>query len=349
MNSRVTGIASEPGYTVIENASLAGRNTFRVPARADMLIDVHEPQRLPTIADYAVAEKTPPLVLGGGSNILFTRDWPGVMLSLSTTGIRILENEADGALIRVEAGENWNDLVHWSLAQGFIGLENLALIPGTVGAAPIQNIGAYGVEISEFVRVVEVFDWSTGIRTHRQLRLRIRVSRFDLQTRSVALSGHGRRILSAAPEQSATRLRRRSRRTRRDARGAADRADGRRSRLSPAHSKTAQSGSHRQCRQLFQESRRRDHAARDLLARNAALPTWPASDGARKLSAAWLIEASGFKGLREGDAAVSAQHALVLVNHGKASGAQIWALAQRVREGVFQRFGVALEPEPIIV
>ena len=117
------------------------------------------PQRLPTIAAYGSLKQSPPLVLGGGSNILFTRDWPGVMLSMSTTGIRILENDADGALIRFEAGENWNDVVHWSLAQGFSGLENLVLIPGTVGAAPIQNIGAYGVEIREFVHAVEAFEW----------------------------------------------------------------------------------------------------------------------------------------------------------------------------------------------
>jgi UDP-N-acetylmuramate dehydrogenase len=162
MSSRVTGIASEPGYTVIENAPLAGRNTFRVPARADMLIDVHATEALPTVAAYGSLKQSPPLVLGGGSNILFTRDWPGVMLSVSTTGIRIIENHSDEALIRFEAGENWNDAVHWSLAQGFSGLENLVLIPGTVGAAPIQNIGAYGVEIREFVHAVEAFEWRTG-------------------------------------------------------------------------------------------------------------------------------------------------------------------------------------------
>ena len=136
--------AEGTGYTIVENASLEGRNTFRVPARAEMLVDVHRTEALPAIASYA-GMKNPPMILGGGSNILFTRDWPGVLLSLSTTGIRILETDDDGSLIRVEAGENWNDVVHWSLAQGFTGLENLALIPGTTGAAPIQNIGAYGV------------------------------------------------------------------------------------------------------------------------------------------------------------------------------------------------------------
>ena len=98
--------------------------------------------------------------------MLFTRNWPGVVLSIATRGITVLESDAERARVRVEAGENWNDFVHWSVAQGFAGLENLVAIPGTVGAAPMQNIGAYGVEIREFVQRVEVWDRAEARATH---------------------------------------------------------------------------------------------------------------------------------------------------------------------------------------
>src|ERR1041385_2219962 len=135
---------SGPGYTVVENASLEGRNTFRVPARAEILVDVNKPSALAEVLAFPYLRDKELLVLGGGSNVLFTRDWPGVVLSVSAHGARIVEERGDAAPIRAEAGENWNDFVHWSLGHGFAGLENLVLIPGNVGAAPIQNIGAYG-------------------------------------------------------------------------------------------------------------------------------------------------------------------------------------------------------------
>ena len=114
-------------------------------------------------------------MLGEGSNILFTRDWPGVVLSMATRGIALVDADAGHARIRVEAGENWNDFVHWSIGQGFAGLENLVAIPGTVGAAPIQNIGAYGVEVREFVAHVEAWDRDAGaLRRALECRLRIR-------------------------------------------------------------------------------------------------------------------------------------------------------------------------------
>ncbi len=350
MSSRVTGIANEPGYTVIENAPLAGRTTFRVPARADMLIDVHDSAALPTIAAYGSLKQTPPLVLGGGSNILFTRDWPGVMLSMSTTGIRILENDADGALIRFDAGENWNDVVHWSLAQGFSGLENLVLIPGTMGAAPIQNIGAYGVEIREFVHAVEAFEWRAG----QFVRLSAADCQFDYRD-SIFKRDASRYVVTAVelrlPRRRELRLDYAGIREELAALNAgeptpvlvAEAVARLRTRKLPNPALIGNAGS-------FFKNPVVDAQIADALKRdNPSLPVWPAADGCKKLSAAWLIETSGLKGIREGDAGISAQHALVLVNHGNASGAQIWSIAQRVIETVHQRFGVKLEPEPIVI
>ena len=158
-------IAEGVGYTIVENASLEGRNTFRIPARAQLLIDVRKPEALSELFGFAMLKNGPLLVLGEGSNILFTRDWPGVVLSIASLGITLISEDKDQSRIRVEAGENWNNFVHWSLAHGYCGLENLVLIPGTVGAAPIQNIGAYGVEVAEFITSVEAWDRESGTLT----------------------------------------------------------------------------------------------------------------------------------------------------------------------------------------
>ena len=348
MSPRITGIASEPGYTIVENAPLQARNTFRVPARADMLIDVKRLEVLPELFTQA-GLKSQLLILGAGSNMLFTRDWPGVVLSLTAAGIRILEDRGDAALIRVEAGENWNDFVHWSLGRRFVGLENLALIPGTVGAAPIQNIGAYGAEVREFVHVVEVFDRDAGqfarlgnadcafayrdsVFKRTPGRYLVTAVEFLLpRTRELRLNYAGVREELAAMKIDAP-----------SAPLVAEAVSRLRLRKLPNPALIGNAGS------FFKNPVVPRELADRLRDEHPTLPAWPSGSDV-KLSAAWLIETSGFKGLREGDAGVSSQHALVLVNHGQATGAQIWALAQRVRESVNQRFGVTLEPEPVVI
>ncbi|MDR3386201.1 MAG: UDP-N-acetylmuramate dehydrogenase [Rudaea sp.] len=350
MIAHITGIASEPGYTVVENAPLQGRNTFRVPARAELLIDVSRPAALPGLFDLAALKNGKVLVLGAGSNVLFTRDWPGVVLALPALGIRLLQNRGDAALIRVEAGENWNDFVHWSLGHGFVGLENLALIPGTVGAAPIQNIGAYGVEVCEFIDTVEIFDragakftrlgnadcafaYRDSLFRRTPGRYLVTAVEFLLQrARELRLDYAGvREELAAMGIATAT------------APLVAEAVSRLRLRKLPNPAMIGNAGS------FFKNPVVKDEIAQQLRVAHPTLPLWPAASGHKKLSAAWLIEACGFKGLREGDAGVSSQHALVLVNHGHATGAQIWALAQRILQSVQSRFGIALEPEPIVI
>ena len=349
MNDRVTGIASEPGYTIVENASLEGRTTFRVPARAEMLIDIRDADAVPIVAGYAGVRNTPAFILGGGSNVLFTRNWPGVLITFSATGIRVVENRGDASIVRVTAGENWNDFVQWSLMQGFIGLENLVLIPGLTGAAPIQNIGAYGVEIREFVSAVDVFEWKTGnfvrldnadcafayrdsVFKRDPARYLVTAVEFELpRTRDLQLDYVGvREELGAMDVDVPT------------APLVAEAVCRLRTRKLPNPVLIGNAGS------FFKNPIVDEATALALLRDYPSLPTW-AAGAARKLSAAWLIDACGLKGVREGDAGVSPHHALVLVNHGRATGAQIWALAQRIVRTVYERFGVTLEPEPIIV
>src|SRR5471032_2037265 len=145
------------GYTLIENAPLANRNTLRVAARAKLLAEFRDASRLPELLDFPAIRNGRLLVLGEGSNVLFTGDFDGTVLVMATRGVQV-ESDGDSARIAVAAGERWDDFVRWTLGQGYAGLENLILIPGTVGAAPIQNIRAYGCEVAEFIESVEAWD-----------------------------------------------------------------------------------------------------------------------------------------------------------------------------------------------
>jgi len=338
------------GYTIVENASLRGRNTFGVDARAAMLVEVTKSESLAELLGYAMLKTQDVLVLGEGSNLLLTRDWPGVTLSIAARGIRVLDDDGRSARIRVEAGEHWNDFVHWSLGRGFAGLENLALIPGTAGAAPIQNIGAYGTEVREFVAEVEAWDrvdarlvrfdnaqcafaYRDSLFKRERERYVVVAVTFDLpRERELRLDYAGvREELAAMHVDTPTPA------------TVAEAVVRLRTRKLPDPARIGNAGS-------FFKNPIVDEALADALRReHPDLPGWPGGDGKTKLSAAWLIERAGFKGVRDGDAGISDRHALVLVNHGHASGAQLWALAQRVRAGVRERFGVELEAEPRVV
>ena len=149
------------GYQLAEDVSLEGRNTFRVPARAAIMADVARSEGLAELFDFAMLREGPVMMLGEGSNLLFAGDFPGVVVCIAAAKVSVLEDDGAHALVRAEAGANWNDFVGWTLARGLAGLENMALIPGTVGAAPIQNIGAYGAEVRESIETVEAFHRGT--------------------------------------------------------------------------------------------------------------------------------------------------------------------------------------------
>jgi UDP-N-acetylmuramate dehydrogenase len=252
--------------------------------------------------------------------------------------------------VRAEAGAGWDALVDWTLARGLAGLENLALIPGLVGAAPIQNIGAYGVEVAETIAVVEAWDrverralrlghedcafgyrdslfkrvperWivtAVEFRLARSAPLRLDYAGVREELEAMGVTGPGPRDVAEAVR----RLRRRK---------------------LPDPARIGNAGS------FFKNPVVAQERAAQLRASFDGLPAYPAGAGLAKLSAAWLIEHCGWKGHRDGDAGIAAQHALVLVNHGLASGAELLALARRVAASVEERFGVRLEPEPRIV
>ena len=339
------------GYNVAEDVSLAGRNTFRVPARAALMADVSRADALQELFDFALLRNGPVMVLGEGSNLLFADDFPGVVVCLAMHGVRILEDDGGHALVRAEAGLNWNDLVHWTLGRGLCGLENMALIPGTVGASPIQNIGAYGVEVRQFIETVEAFDRGTGqfkriANADCAFGYRDSVFKADLdrwviiavefrlpRERPLQLDYAGVREELAAMGVGAPR-----------ASHVAEAISRLRTRKLPNPALLGNAGS------FFKNPVLPAAQAEALAAEHPGLPVFPAGDPAlRKVSAAWLIEQAGWKGFRDGDAGIAAQHALVQVNHGHATGAQLLGLARRVAEDVQRRYGVALEPEPRII
>ena len=336
-------------YTLIADASLLHRNTLRVDARAAWLAEIHDATTIPALLAHPALRGKPPLLLGEGSNVLFAGDYDGVVVTMKTRGVEVLSEDAGAIRIRVAAGEHWDDLVRWTLAQGYAGLENLILIPGSVGAAPMQNIGAYGVEIGEFIDSVEAFD------LHEQRAARFDNRQCEFGYRDSIFKRHPDRWLITAvtlrlPRRHATRADYAGLREELERMGVtspapihiADAVVNLRTRKLPDPAVIGNAGSFFKnpvVPLVHAETLRREHPQ---------LPCWPAGGGA-KLSAAWLIDTCGFKGLRDGDAGISNRHALVLVNHGSATGNQLWSLAQRVRDSVRARFDIILEPEPRII
>jgi UDP-N-acetylmuramate dehydrogenase len=336
-------------YTLVEHAPLAPLNTLRVAATARWLATVNSAAVLPGLLDLPAA-RGPVMVLGEGSNVLFAGDFPGLVLRPAFADMSLLSDDADATVVRAEAGAGWDALVDWTLARGLAGLENLALIPGLVGAAPIQNIGAYGVEVAECIAVVEAWDRDAG----RMVRLDPSDCGFGYRD-SVFKRAPDRWIVTAVEfrlsRDGAPRLGYAGVREELDAMGIADAGVAEvaeavrrlRRRKLPDPTVIGNAGSFFKNPVVTAESAERLHAG------HANLPVYPAGPGKAKLSAAWLIEHCGWRGVREGDAGIAAQHALVLVNHGHASGAELLALARRIAASVEVRFGVRLEPEPRIV
>ncbi|MDR3445934.1 UDP-N-acetylmuramate dehydrogenase [Dyella sp.] len=337
------------GYTLIENAPLGTRNTLRVDARARLLAEIHDASKLTELLDFPAVRGGKLLVLGEGSNMLFTGDVDATVLAMATRGVQV-EQDGEVARIAVAAGERWDDFVRWTLGQGFAGLENLILIPGTVGAAPIQNIGAYGTEVAEFIESVEAWDTK-----EQRVAVLDRVACAFAYRDSVFKHEPGRYIVTAVRFALP-----RSRELRLDYAGIRDEL-ARMGIAKPAPFHVAEAVVHLRTKKLpdpavignagsFFKNPIVDASLGEALKReHPELVSWVSSDGRWKLSAAWLIETSGFKGMRDGDAGISNRHSLVLVNHGRATGAELWAFAQKVIEGVRSKFGVRLEPEPVVV
>lgn len=336
------------GLRRFEHADLRTRNSFGIAARAPLLVEVGDPAALPLALSWTGPAA---MVLGGGSNLLFAADPPEPLIALTCDAISIVDDDGENVRVRAQAGADWHSFVLWTLEHGLSGLQNLALIPGTVGAAPIQNIGAYGVEAGDSIHAVEVYDRTAGgfVRldrercafAYRDSLFKRRPDAYIVTAVEFALSRRPRLSLdyaglgdelAAMGVASPTPMQ------------VADAVVRIRRRKLPDPAVVGNAGS------FFKNPIVPAADAADLQSAYPTLPMFRGDrDGTRKLSAAWLIDQCGWKGHRDGDAGVSAQHALVLVNHGHAAGGELLALARRIAASVQARFGVAIEPEPRIV
>jgi UDP-N-acetylmuramate dehydrogenase len=336
-----------PMLKVLENIQLKPYNTFGISATAREFVEIRSEEEAVELVKSRLLNNKFHLVLGGGSNILFTSDFDGVIVNVLNKGIQVVEDHEDTVLVESAAGEIWHNLVAWAIEKGLGGLENLSLIPGSVGAGPVQNIGAYGIELKDSFYSLKAIDLETGlIRTFnkKECRFGYRDSIFkrELKGRMLILS-----VTFSLSRNPVLKLGYGAIKQELETKGVnqptvADVSEAvchiRRSKL-PDPAITGNAGS------FFKNPVVSAEKPENLKNQYADIPVYPQPDGTTKLAAGWLIEQSGWKGYREGDAGVHPKQALVLVNYGNASGLDIISLAGKIQNSVLEKFGVKLEME----
>ena len=329
-----------------EYISLKPYNTFGIDIKARFFIELLTEDDVFSFFSSVNDFPEPHLFIGGGSNMLFTKDFSGTVIRVGTKGIGVEEENDDFVVVRVAAGENWDDFVRYCVEKGWGGLENLSLIPGNVGTGPIQNIGAYGVEIKDVILDIEVFRIETMVKTvlsgeecefgYRDsiFKGRDKGKYFILSVR-FRLSKHPDLKLDYGAIREELQAMKVSDPTIADVRNAVCRI---RQRKLPDPQKTGNAGS------FFKNPVVSEAKYLELKERYPSIVSYP-SGACYKIAAAWMIEHLGWKGKRAGDAGVHEHQPLVLVNYGSATGKEILQLADMVSESVFNEFGVRLETE----
>ena len=358
------------GPMVVEkNAPLQPWNTFGIAARAQTLVRVRSVSDLKAVLADTDLAPAPKFVLGGGSNVILTGDVKPVVLKMEIKGLRLVEETPKAWIVEAGAGEVWHDAVAWTLAHGYPGLENLALIPGTVGASPVQNIGAYGVELQDRFESLDAIDLATG----QSFRLDAAQCGFGYRDSvfkhapSEAQDGSGLpRGMGLAGRAVITHVRFRLPKPWKPVLGYLDlerrRAEAgvehpsaeqifdwicdiRRAKL-PDPAVVGNAGS------FFKNPTVSPDQCADIIAREPKIVHYPMPDGSIKLAAGWLIDACGWKGKSIGKAGVYEKQALVLVNRGQGAdsvtGGEVMTLAKAIQTSVYERFGIRLEPEPVV-
>ena len=335
--------------------SLRPYNTFGLPAVAHTLVRIASDADVRSVVDHPTLGTTAKFVLGGGSNIILTRDMPQVVLKVEVMGLRLVEARADAWIVEAGAGVSWHELVMWTLAQGYPGLENLALIPGTVGASPVQNIGAYGVELQDRFESLDLVDLRTGLMSTLNTQrcafgYRDSVFKHSLADRVVItrvrlrLPRPWRPVLGYLElERKLAELQASDAQAQPSAQQIADWVVAIRRAKLPDPAVIGNAGS------FFKNPVVTPEQCRDIIGRDPEIVHYPMPDGSVKLAAGWMIDACGWKGKTVGQAGVYDKQALVLVNRGEAIGSEVMTLAGAIRESVYGRFGIRLETEPVIV
>ena len=333
------------------NRPLANLNTFGIVAKALRCVNLASVADAQRLVEMHAEEL---LILGGGSNLVLSGDVKPLVAKIEIAGRRMVSESDTAVVLEAGAGENWHEFVAWSVSQGYRGLENLALIPGTVGAAPVQNIGAYGIELKDRLAAVDYVDLRTGERKTLRTadcRFGYRDSVFKhddtdglagraliTQVRFTLRKPWVRELGYADLEKRALKL------------GIAKPSaaqifdwvcDIRRTKL-PDWRVMGNAGS------FFKNPMVTAEQCKDIIAREPKLVHYDLGHGQFKLAAAWLIEACGWRGKQVGNAAVHEKHALVIVNLGGCTGGEVMTLCKAIQTSVYERFGILLQPEPVV-
>ena len=334
-----------------ENYSLKALNSFGVDVSARFYTKINETSDIDALIQWRKANPDVPcLLLGGGSNMLFRDDFEGLVVSVALKGRTQIDEDDDTYYIKASGGENWHEFVRWTIDQGYAGLENLSLIPGTVGASPMQNIGAYGVELADRMHNLSAIDLMTGERrafSVEDCQFAYRDSFFKNQPSDrwliesvtfrlakipewvTAYAGVGAALAGQTPS---SRL-------------ISDTIIALRQSKLPDPAVIGNAGS------FFKNPILPIEQWNQLKQRFDNIPGYPiaGNEAFIKTSAGWLIDQCEWKAFRDGDAGIYEKHALVLVNHGEASGSELWGLAERIIGSVSEKFGVKLEAEPRVI
>jgi UDP-N-acetylmuramate dehydrogenase len=330
-----------------KNVSLLDLNTFGLPASAAFFTEVLSDTELQELLRNPEWKDFPKFILGGGSNILLTRDINALVIHMRITGIEKVKESSEHVWLRAGGGEVWHDFVMFCVERGYAGIENLSLIPGTVGAAPMQNIGAYGVEIKDVVETVETVSLDTGeprtfaredcrfgyresifkhelrgrfvltavtFRLHKTAHFRVDYG----DIRSTLIDMNVRELTIKAVSEAVIQIRR--------------------SKL-PDPAQIGNAGS------FFKNPEISKRQFDELREKFPSIPGYFVAPEIMKVPAGWLIEQAGWKGVRDGAAGVHDRQALVIVNHGGATGQQISRLSEKIRDSVFEQFGIQLSVE----
>ena len=329
---------------VQDNISLKPYNTFGIDAKAAQLFELHQ---LTDLEDITAEQAQNIHIIGGGSNILLTHDVEGTVLLNRLKGITLIEETEAHVILKVASGEVWHEFVMYAINQGWAGIENLALIPGTVGAAPMQNIGAYGVEVKAVIEEVTAWHWEE----QRYIRLKNEECRFGYRDSifkhelkgkvfitevTFRLSKHPNfntsygAIMQELEKNGITEL---------SIKAIAEAVIAIRSSKLPDPAQIGNAGS------FFKNPVIPLAQFNELKEAYPNIPSYPIDDSTIKVPAGWLIEQCGLKGHKEGNAGVHSKQALVLVNLGNATGAEVWALSGKVISTVQEKFGITLERE----
>lgn len=328
-----------------KDVSLKAFNTFGVDVKTGYLANANRPEKLLFTLNYASYNQLPIRILGGGSNVLFTSDFEGITIQPSIPGISIIDDQSNEVIVKVGAGVNWDSLVAWSVERNLGGIENLSMIPGSVGASPIQNIGAYGVEVKDSIVKVEGINISSRKPFElyaAECRFGYRDSIFKNELKEKVVITYVWFKLLKNPrlvthygniEDMIAKIGERNVRTVREAVISI-----RRSKL-PDPAELGNAGS-------FFKNPVVDTAVLESIRRkHENVPTYAVSETFVKIPAGWLIERCGWKGKRIGNCGVHKDQALIIVNYGNATGREILTLAEQIRKSVLDEFGIAIEME----